>query len=571
MKTLHKLKSREHILYDFYVFDVETNGLRAKSDAFLFGVIYSRNFINIIYSVDEFKKEFKKDRYNKRKVFAHNAEYDLSVIYDNIYDFDKQAIFNNRFIYATNGNCQFADSMNIYPASVKRIGELLGIKKLGIEKEYLKGNVKTVTKKMLDYCIRDCEIIYEALFRIFNEVESIKITLAGLSLDYFRRKFQPFNIDYNNKLVNHFFNSYYGGRNEAFFIGKIDAVCYDINSMYPYAMVMTSFPNPKYLQQKIIGVTPDRFINHYLQFFEGCANVTVLHYDKPYGFLPLRKNGKLLFPVGRFTAWYNFNELRFAIKYGAIKIKKVHNVIYSQKMKSPFIDYAVTLYEKRKNDVNELNREIYKLLLNSLYGKFAQKIKSETIYIENIDKQFNIIQQYQQKKLFIKIVPFNNIRKDCFIEVKSRKGFLYHSIPLFSSYITSYARIVLLSKILKYQNFNPVYCDTDSIFYQHDPEITSSNKLGEFKREKKLITEIRGLKNYSYIGENKKHYDKIKGIPKSAEKVQEKYIYKNLLKTREAMRRKLEPGVIVEREKILKLTYEKRIVLKNGQTKPLKL
>ncbi|MFA5297635.1 MAG: DNA polymerase [Lutibacter sp.] len=569
MKTLHKLKEQNKILNDFYVFDVETNSLRAKSDAFIFGVVYSHNYIQVIYSVDEFKKEFLKDRYKRKKVFAHNAEYDLSVIYDNIYNFDKQAIFNNRFIYATNGVAQFGDSFNILPGSVKKIGALLGKNKMILADKFKKGTAKSITKKDIEYCQRDCEIVYDALFNIFNEVGNIKITLAGLALEYFRRKYQLFHIDYNDIFGKYFYESYYGGRNEAFYIGKCNAVCYDINSMYPHSMINEQFPNPKHLRLKT-HITVNDFLTFYLLHYEGCANITVKHKEIDYGFLPLKRNGKLLFPVGTFSGWYNFNEIRFALKHEAIIIKKVDRVIFSSPMKSPFIDYAKDLYKKKAETNNELMRYVYKLLLNSLYGKFAQRIKSEQIYIDNIDLQYKIIQEYQSKKQLIKIIPFSLERKDCFIEVKNNRGFLYHSIPLFSSYITSGSRVHLLAQILKYKEFVPLYCDTDSIFFKKNPKIKDSELIGEFKKEKKTVINIRGLKNYSYISQDKKINNAIKGIPKDAKKIGEIYKYKNLLKTREAMKRKMDSGILIDRQKILKLTYDKRIVLKNGETKPLK-
>jgi hypothetical protein len=48
-------------------------------------------------------------------------------------------------------------------------------------------------------------------------------------------------------------------------------------------------------------------------------------------------------------------------------------------------------------------------------------------------------------------------------------------------------------------NYKPIYCDTDSIFFEIEPQILDSNELGEWKRENKLVTKIRGLKNYDYI------------------------------------------------------------------------
>ena len=83
-QTLFKLRPTVTIQSDFYVFDTETRGLRAKQDAFIFGAIYGHNFVKVLYSVNDFQNEFLEPRYKDKKVFAHNAEYDLFVIYDKI-------------------------------------------------------------------------------------------------------------------------------------------------------------------------------------------------------------------------------------------------------------------------------------------------------------------------------------------------------------------------------------------------------------------------------------------------------------------------------------------------------
>lgn len=575
MKTLQKLKEKNISISDqFYVFDTETNGLRAKSDAFIFGVLYGLNTLEVFYSVDDFKNEFKKPKYKKKKIFAHNAEYDLGVIYDNIYSIDKEAIFNGKFICCTNGNCLFADSMNIYSTSVKKIGEMLGLKKLEISDEYLTGDVnlkKGINKKMIDYCIRDCEIVYEALDYIFNYVGNVKITIASLTLDLFRRSYQPFHIDFNENLVNTFFESYYGGRCEAFFIGNTKSFVYDFNSMYPDAMLNCVFPNPKYLQiTELCSVK--QFTDYYLKYFEGVVKLEMFHVEHFFGFLPVKKDGKLLFPVGNITGYFNFNEIRFALENKMIRIKKIHKIVFAPAMKSPFKDYIKTLYDKRKNSNSDLEKNVLKLFMNSLYGKFAQKIKSEMIYIDDMIKQFDIINQYVLKKKLIKIIPFNAIRKDCFIEIKSKNYFLYNTIPSFSSYITSYARIKLLRAMIEYKNFNITYCDTDSIFCEYKLPINDSNEIGQLKIENKIVTKIEGLKNYRFIDEHKEEKQKIKGVPKNAQKLDERtYVFKSLMKTKEATRRNLISGIVTERKKILSLKYEKRIVAYDGTTKPIKL
>lgn len=574
MKTLHKLRKPQKSLdKKFFVFDTETAGLRGRPDAFVFGVVRGYMYTRVIYSVEEFIEEFEKPMYNKKYVFAHNAEYDLSVLYGNIYKMDNKAIFNGKFISATNGNCLFADSLNIFPASVEKIGDLMGFPKLKIHRKFKEGakNIK-VTKKDIEYCIRDCDVVIKGLTEIFDKVGAVKITLAGLSLDFFRRSYLDFHIDFNEKLSNNFFNSYFGGRTEAFKLGDMKAVAYDINSMYPFAMLNCIFPNPKYLKELKKMPDKDLFIRHFLGRYEGVAELKVNHKENYFGFLPIRKDGKLIFPVGIFSGWWNFNEIRLALKYGMIEILEIKNITYSRKMESPFKKFVDALYTDRKNSGNELERLILKLLLNSLYGKFGQRKKSEHVYIEDIRKDYPIIDYYKAQGTLLKIKPFNSERFDMFLEVLNlSQEKIYNSIPVFSSYITSYARGMLLENLEYYKNFDPVYCDTDSIFLEYNPEIPHSDELGGWKLEEKIITNIRGLKNYSYIADGK-IIDKIKGIPKKAKKVGEnKYVYENLIKTREALARNIEPGILTKREKILSHRYDKRIILKNLDTLPLKL
>lgn len=579
IKKLIRLSPSRKLINDFYVLDVETNGLRAQPDAFRFGVIYGYNFTKVIYTVEEFRKELLLPRYKGKKVFVHNAEFDLNVLYQNIYKLDPKAIYNGKFISATNGNCTFADSMNIYHFSVRKIGEQLGLLKGDIESEYITGKVKKITTEMINYCIRDCEIVYDALMLMFEFCGGIKITIASLSLTYFRSHHLPFDIEHNTYTGKFFWNSYYGGRCEAFYIGRLEnpGFIYDINSMYSYGMKKCKFPNPKTLK-KVQFIRPDKFIERYLDIYEGCAEITVYHKDSYFGCLPHPdEKGRLCFPVGEFTGWWNFNEIRNGIKHGLIEIKKVHNVVYGQKMESPFIKFVDTLYSLRFAETdNELKKTIYKLIMNSLYGKFAQKIETESEYIEDVTlkSMVNYVNDLQKRNVLVKIDVFNSERKDCFLHIKRQTDFdLSYCIPLFSSYITSFARCMLFDRLIDFhkKGYGVLYCDTDSIFTKMDAPIQQSNKLGKWKKENYQVTGIGGLKNYSVLKDGKEFF-KIKGIRQDSKKTGDNtYTYKTLVKSKEALRRNITTGVLTERKKVISGNYTKRIVDKNGETKPLKL
>lgn len=609
LTRLWRLKESTKLCTDFYVFDTETgvrrkNGviqwcLDARQDKFIFGVIYGYNFHKIIYTVEEMRAEFLDKRYKGKKVFAHNAQYDLNVCYGNIFDFDPKAIFNGKFISATNGNCTFADSMNIFVGlSVAAIGKMMKNDKLGMtEKSDYSETDWTITKernRSINGCTRDCQIIWDALVNMFEFAGDIKITQASLSMTYYRRYHQPYHIDHNEN-TKFFWKSYYGGRCEAFKIGKTQSKVIDVNSMYPYWMKHSKFPNPRTLKHEVN--MPIKTFMRYLKWYEGCVYCEI-HHEKTYiGYLPYKnENGKLIFPVGTFSGWFNFNELRFALESGVVTIRKIFDVVYSEPMESPFVSYVDTLQAMKYNaqvEENKFEEDRAKRFSNSLYGKFAQHIDEESIYIRDMNESFDLIQKYQREGKFMRIVCFNKKRNDAFIFVKpTRQIALAHAIPSFASYITSAARVHLLKQMLEMKHNKVVYCDTDSIFYEIDLGFTSDLSLGGWKVENKIITNIKGLKNYKYIEPKKSEFEvwKVKGVPVNKGRMTKLFIddefievptveqiaentfrYYNLVKSKEALRRGIEPGVLTERIKVVKNKYDKRIVYDNGETEPIEL
>ncbi len=578
---LYRLKPAKKLKLDFFVFDTETRGLRGKSDAFIFGVVYGYNYKNVIYTVDDFKKEFLKPMYKDKKVFAHNAEYDLGVIYDNIYAFDPKAIFNGKFICATNGNCLFADSGNIFPkTSVEKLGKMLNLPKLDLNVKYKTGSKKIkVTAKDIIYCTRDCEIIFEALFHAFDFSGQICITQASLSLAYFRRYHLPFNISHNPEKTRMFYNSYYGGRNECLKMGETFARGEDVNSMYPFVMKEGTFPNPRNLHHITVKKSNQNELNIFnkvLFNYEGCCFVRLNHKKSWIGYLPYKLDGKLTFPIGIFKGWFNFNELRYGIQVGIIEILEINEFVYSDPMESIFKSFVDTLYSLRYNTTHDFEIYRLKIYLNSLYGKLSARIKEQFTYLHDVFDCLDIIDESKRKNLFLELQSFSMDRNDAFLREKTDNPRpLSYSIPSFSSYITSYARIILLKHVIKNKDNIPVYMDTDSIFCEKSmitkPKLTLSNTpvLGGWSTDPKIITNVRGLKDYNYIEKNKAERA-LKGVPKNAKETRPNYFeYFSLLKTKEALRRGVESGVEVPRHKQISDVYSKRIVLPNGETLPI--
>ena len=570
LKQVRNKKAIDKIKNDFFVFDVETTKLEPIEKNFVFGVIYGNDFQKVIYSVDDFKKEFISDKYKGKYIFAHNAEFDLLTIYGNIYEYlDSKAIFNGKFISAKLNNITFADSLNIFPASLKKVGETIGIKKFENEKiSSEKLTFKNITDKDIRYCVRDCKIVYVALLRMFESIGAIKITLSSLSMYNFRNKFLAENITFS-ELTDEFYESYYGGRTEVFKLGKCDAKVYDINSLYPFVMSYLNFPDIRILKKETkIDV---KYLHYLLKYHEGLAKISIFHKETYFGFVPLRSD-KLLFPVGYFDTVLNFNEIRFALKHGAIEILKCEYVVHAPPMQTPFKEFVDFHYNKRLDTTDSLDKLIHKLIPNSLYGRFAMRMKYQTEYYSFIP--YELIEELEKTEQFHILKTFSEIREDCFLITENEKFTnSFFAVPTFSSYITSEARIILLKGLLENEKQKVLYCDTDSIFLEGKFTGQISNFLGNWKLEEKKVTEIRGLKNYVYVDESGETKEAIKGVSKTAKKISKGvYESKQYFKTKEALRRNIEAGTEKTLRKTLSGKYEKRIVLNSsGETKPIKL
>ena len=579
MKALKTITSNDDvskIKYNFYVFDTETTCLEPQPKNFVFGVIYGYNRIKVLYSVEEFIEEFSSPKYKNKHMFAHNAEFDLLSIFGNVFlKVDSAAIFNGKFIAAKFKDLTFADSMNIFPASVEKLGNIIGLPKLDNDKTKTnKLKKENITDEDISYCIRDCEIVYKSLLRAFELVGVIRLTQPSLAMYDFRHQYLEKDLMFSD-LVEEFHESYYGGRTEAFRIGKVDAKVYDINSMYPFIMTKVVIPDIKRLKK--VTKCDTKFLLFCLEHYEGMAKITVIHKPTYFGYLPMRaeinKIPKLVFPVGEFTTTVNFNELRFAVKQGVVEIKEVFFVIYGNPVKSIFTDYIHDNFKKRIESNNEIDKLLYKLKMNSLYGKFGMRAKFTTTYYEQVP--YNLIAELKEADKYVDIKLFSAIRQDCFLVTENEQlKASFFAIPTISSYITSEARIMLLKNLLANENNEVCYCDTDSIFLSGKFIGNISNNLGDFKLEEKKITEVRGLKNYSAINEFGEKKDIIKGISKNS--IEKKtasgkttYETKRYYKSKASLRNKKEAGLGYTVLKTISGNYDKRAILEDGNTTPL--
>ena len=149
------------------------------------------------------------------------------------------------------------------------------------------------------------------------------------------------------------------------------------------------------------------------------------------------------------------------------------------------------------------------------------------------------------------------IKKECDTEPK------IHCIPIWSLYVTAYARLKLYSYL---EHTDPIYCDTDSIIT--DVELEDSKELGFMKKEmdidEMLIIRPKfyGIK-YFKDGEIKE-YVKSKGIPyvlkyHNLKTKVSRIDYNKFSKFRESVRKGIRPNKMIDVFKHINYDDDKRI------------
>lgn len=561
--------------------DIETWGLDARPRAFAMGVVLDELERKRFIDRDAMRDFLLSKRYRGRQIYAHNGgAYDYLSIFGNLFKFfggGSVCMVNGRFIEARyerqKSVWKFRDSLNLLPASVDDIGKKLGFPK-GItpEKFKLGDRSQGVTEEDFVYCERDCEIIFKALTELQKVTGELRATIPSTALATFRRHHMSAPIWVERGLDGRFHDAYFGGRVEAYRIGRLSAPVhvYDYNSLYPFAMITGNYPDPsRLLREREPSV---RALLAHLPFREGMASIRVRHEPTYIGYLPRKlDNGKLVFPVGEFWGSWCYPEIRYALSTGRVQVLQVREMVDSAPIPTPFYSY-VNLYYEAKKKADGYLRDIYKLLLNGLYGKWAESHHEREIYAEHFDPK--VYSEYEEKYPAVRWAPMSKFREDGYYVLTEADAITSHTIYSWASYITSNARVAnaTIQDVLRKCGHEVVYTDTDSFFSSSliaatgDLSYMVGEELGQLKLEDKKIEEIFGAKDYRLVGGG----FRLKGVRKNAKKLSENdYEQSGVVKLKAALRRGIEPGSPYVVRKHLKRLYDKREVLSDGETKPL--
>ncbi|XP_028408798.1 uncharacterized protein LOC114531373 [Dendronephthya gigantea] len=415
-------------------------------------------------------------------------------------------------------------------------------------------------------------------------------------------------------------DAFYGGRTNA---TKLFHECKD-NEKIRYVDFTSLYPWCNKSTKTIVGhpiIITENFRD--ISTYFGLIKCTVL---PPRGlFHPVllyRVPGKLLFPLCKACA-ISFNqnpcthteqersilgtwchvELLKAIEKGLVntflKIKQEASGFPKDCITEEQKQSYINMYEEHEDIKLEMEkiehnpglRALAKLMLNSFWGKFAQRSKYQRPRWLRTSRYFELLSSDQYEIHDVKIVNDNMLEVQYkntneFLEVNNKTNIVI------AAFTTAYARLKLYD-LLDTLGERALYYDTDSVIYvskENELEPPLGNYLGDLTDELngKYITTFMsgGPKNYAYYTNDNKSETKIRGItlnhsvnkkinPSTVRalvylhaecKVKAKITVTNPFKiTRDKQRKNI---VTKEMKKDYRIIYDKRVLMNDFKTIP---
>lgn len=367
----------------------------------------------------------------------------------------------------------FFDSLKLLNFSVEEVAKAfnLSIKKLEIDYKAKREKRHKITDEEKEYLKHDVMIMSLALEKMF-EMKITRMTIASNAMNFFKdtiskKRFEEwFKPPLYDKDLRQAYKGGFTYLNEIYRGKEVkEGIVLDVNSLYPSVMYYSPMPYGEgiYFDGKYV---PDKLYNLYIQ------NITCQFRIKKDMIPTIQIKNNLSFVPTEYLSSSNGESINLTLTNVDLKLFLEHYDIYdvsynwgwkyksSTKIFKRYIDYWNELKVKATKEGNKPLRTIAKLMLNSLYGKFAASPegRSKIPYLDN------------------------NIVKYKLSEMEERTAYY---LPI-SIFITSWARDkTIRSAQAVYHRF--IYADTDSLHLEGTdiPEnlLISDTELGKWKIE----------------------------------------------------------------------------------------
>lgn len=343
------------------------------------------------------------------------------------------------------------DALQFYISSLDEASETYIGKNKKYEGKYQDKKFPNTIEKsemnlIVDYCKLDCKLTAQLMNLWVDKFhDSFKFypkqyySVGAIAVTYVRTQIEKMPVfkEAPYEVQEMAYSAYYGGHFEIYSRGRHEKVFhYDINSAYPDAMVnMPDFLNGTW--KEIKSFEDYRKHKKYVGFYKVH---TIVNETRVAPFLFRDAENLIKCPSGEFITHLTSMELEMALDYYEVEIKFIYGFCFipNNHQDNSFGKLVESMYQTRLEQKDPLQKTVYKYLINSLYGKFAQS-------------------RPKPRGLFS---------------------------PICCSYITGYCRAKLLEAIKDYKK-DVIMLATDGIFSSKPLDVdTSGNKvLGHWEAE----------------------------------------------------------------------------------------
>ena len=303
---------------------------------------------------------------------------------------------------------------------------------------------------------------------------------------------------------------YFGARIEVVKKGYFKkAEVYDIKSAYPFALSqLPNFSDARYSKDKVIKS------DWYFVKAKVWSNPAACH------LLPKRTSqGLIIFPqfTGQTTTMTNF-EYEYLTKNNLAKVEIVEVLNIWKKNEKPFAKIIAELFARRKESTGK--SILFKLILNSLYGIFAEKIveynkvgivrayfqimkeserASRQLLIAQAKRYCQFAERYWEKECdcgYCRILRKHMRRRNFNDKPLLQNGDLYYSKTVKAGRMTNIAMAAMITALIRVRIFDLqrkagnkfIACFTDSVICEPTDKFKTGENLGDL--EKKYDTDL---------------------------------------------------------------------------------
>ena len=472
----------------FFVMDIETNtawrntdkGKRPAATWIYVGCFLSSDGeARFFHAWDEYAAILNEMTEPGDIVFVHNLAFEFEFLVRNGFTF-KNIIANAQHkpiaVIDTDFGIQYRCSYKYFDMSLAKLGELVGLPKLGYEYTTIR-DAATLTADDYAYNRRDCEIVAEAIRReikIYGSVADIPYTKTGVvrrrlseaddgSLHARSRSAFP-TEDIYDFLEKAFVGGFSYGSPERFGQTIHNVYSSDIKSSYPGVMLGMKFPHK--FSKILEGEAAEKMYNRRIPELHFVAEFHVDEIkaiDRRLCMIPFYKcritkksksntyNGKVNYLsdarlIVDSVTWEIYNKI---YKFTNVTCLRISVVTSMRRLPAPLIRELAELanekerlkkFEDRSLDDKDNYRRV-KEQLNSMYGANVQKFRTFKYNIDDSGNWKAILEKYKKPKNLIRVFAWG-----VWITAYARRHLVFDGILALDNGVDDF-----------------VYCDTDSV------------------------------------------------------------------------------------------------------------